>query len=500
MKKNIKIKMQEWFAEGYAEYLNKKEDNDTSLNDLKEQLLESNNYSILDNNIDSSKPTINVEKMSEYPKVPPMTEDIKQTQLDIYNEELKNYMKEDNNKFKCTLTSQFTHDSINKNIKSTFSISIPEYNTSYYIGNEVLTLKENVLWTKALIADKDIIVTGNDVNVNGDIYAYGNPDKSIKERGIIVGEKGEQGNLTVNGNIITGSYLQTKSNNSNITVNDGEVYCNALVIPKEQESCNITINGNVNTFDDIELNGTKSNVNINGNYYGFTYGATGHNESSSIIINSDDIGNGSSIRITGDGKPKDYYGNTDEERKGTFIAGTVYIDLDVDYQTGESVSVKGNYRGYSETLDSGAYAKDKVEFGYFSPLYLMDNVKDSSAPTYKQRGEYLKAVHDNDNSILNLGNRSIDIQNIKYSLGDYIKKENNTSNLEAGIDTIDYISAFDNNLREYNYYVNKMGDTQIDLNKAFKEHTLVDGKLSIGSRFNFNQNINKNIDNKEIFL
>ncbi|SHJ82810.1 pilus assembly PilX N-terminal domain-containing protein [Tepidibacter formicigenes] len=503
---NIKIKMQEWFTKGYTNYLNKEENNK---NLLKKELEKLSNYSVLDKEIDTSRAIIEVENINTYAKSPMMNEN---ENLDDFEDELNRYIE---SKFEIIITSEFTHNDIRKKIRSTFSIDIPKYDTPYYVGNEIIKLRENVLWSKALISEKNIVVEGNDVTINGDIYAYGDESKTnIKDRGIIVGNNNE-GNLVVNGNVITGSYLQTKGNNSSITISDGDVYCNTLAVPQLQESCNITVNGNVNTYDDIELNGTQSNININGNYYGFSYGSDGHDRSSSIIVNSDDIGktNGSSIEITGNGKEKEYYGASQEDGKGTFIAGTVYIALDnEDYQTGESISVKGNYKGYSKELNDGSkYDKSNVNFNYFSPLYLMDSINNSSDPIYKQRGEYLKAVYDSDDSILNLGNGAIDIQNIKHSLGDYIKKEDINLSLMEGNFTLDYTNAFDKNLKEYKYYVNRMGDSQINIDNILDNNdnnTNLDTRLYITDRFNFSQNFipdtqekkQKIIDDKEIFF
>lgn len=479
----IKPKLQEWFREGYANYLNegyKDSKNPTKNEKSLIEEIEQNSYTVLDENIDKNRANVIIKKSINFPE--------------------KNEGLTDDSKFILAISSEFNHKNIQKNINSTFSINIPKYNTPYYIGNDVFKLKENVLWTKALIADKNIVVTGNNVTIHGDIYAYGDITKDIKERGILVGAN----NLTVHGNVATGGYLQTSKNNSNITVKKGNVYCNSLVIPQGKSNCNIKIEkGNVNTYDDIELNGEKSKINIDGNYYGFSYGSKGHDESSSIIINSEDIGktNGSSITITGNGESKKYYGNGQDDGKGNFIAGTVYIDLDndVDYQTGESISVKGNYIGYSKKLegqsvrlsDGKDYYEKDINFQYISPLYLMNKINGSNRPIYEQRGKYLKAIYDKDNSILNLGEDGINIKNIKYSLGDYIKNEKTGSELESGIFDISHINYFDINLKEYEYHINTMADPQID------NYSDSDSKLDIEYWYDFDD-INE-VNKDEIF-
>ena len=63
--------------------------------------------------------------------------------------------------------------------------------------------------------------------------------------------------------------------------------------------------------------------------------------------------NKSKIIITGDGKPKSYYADS----VGSFIAGTVYVNLATNYQSGESISVKGNYKAYTKEIKTSQINK-----------------------------------------------------------------------------------------------------------------------------------------------
>ena len=135
--------------------------------------------------------------------------------------------------------------------------------------------------------------------------------------------------------------------------------------------------GMVYTSNDLSLYATKSHINID-KYYGINdIGGErtvdkDYNSSSSIIVNTDDIGtkDGSSINI-GD----------------AIINGTAYINTSTPYQTGESVAVKGNYRAYTIPIPkstgtvndgSNAYDEDKVDFVYNAPLQLVDSFKEST--------------------------------------------------------------------------------------------------------------------------
>lgn len=484
---NLKEAMQGWFEDKYKEYI------------------DSNLINHLNNN-------------SYY----------KQTSITVVDDKVK--FNKDKKEFYLTLKSKNDENEIKKEVESTFTIEIPNQGSSY-VEKKTETLTENVLWTKALLSDKDILIKGNGVEVKGDIYAYAYGDEKIsdiKSKGIIVGYDGDPGTLNVDGKVITGAYLQTGEDESSINiVNNGEVFSNSVSIPNGNTGSNINIKGDVNTYDDIELNGSNANIYIDGSYYGFNDGrneSIGHDKSSGIVINNDSIGSdNSTIEITGTGKGKWYA----PQYKGTFIAGTSYIEL-VDendqtkkkyYQTGESVSVKGNYKAYSDVYyDNEVYENlkkkydsnlqsDDVKFDYFSPLVLMDRVDSKSDPLYKQRKKYFMAVSEAEKAkeILNLGNKktnikdakySINIKDVKYSIGAYI----DDGNIKDGGVLIDYDRIFKKNQMEYDFYVKAMGDPQKE--SDYKEKVDFEKKdifkyLDIDDSESINREIEKD-DYKEI--
>lgn len=499
---NLKNDMQKWFEDEYKDYIN---------NNLIKSLYNNSYY--------------------------------EQTSIKV--DEFK--FNKDKEEFYLTLESENNENEIKKEIKVKLAILVPNQGSSY-VKKKTETLTENVLWTKALLADKDIIIKGEgikdiqhiqdikerelykeeidklqyEVEVKGDVYAYGTGG-SDKENigGIIVGDSKNSARIKLDGKLTTNRYIQTKGNNSIINItNNGEVFCNSLIIPKENTGSIIDITGDVNTYDDIELNGKDSNIYIDGSYYGFNDGSneTEHYESSGIVINNDSIGSDdSTIEITGKGKGKWYA----PQYKGTFIAGTSYIELGDDpiekkyYQTGESVSVKGNYKAYSDVYyDNEVYQKfkekynsdeqfddmeyDDMKFDYFSPLVLMDKVDNKSNPLYEQRKKYLMAVSEAEKGkeILNLGNEKINIKGVKYSIGAYI----DDGNIKDGGVLIDYDKLFTKNQMEYDYYVKAMGDPQQE--SDYKEKVDFEKKdifkyLDIDDSESINREIEKD-DYKEI--
>ena len=540
--------LDKWFRKGYAEKFNEKE-NSNNLYIIERKLEE--DYTTVDSNLDNKKPVINVS--------------IKKT-FDTDN-------LDSDSKFEIILSSKFTHKNISRNIQSMFAISIPPYDAPYSVENVVL--KENVLWTKALISDKDIVVKGKNVTINGDIYAYGTNDSDNEKtsHGIIVGQIDNStnipGNLTVNGNVTTNAYLTTRAKDSNINISNGEVFCHSLTIAEldnennengldvHNENCNITINGNVNTKDDIKLNGEHSKIEINGNYYGFSEGLEGYDKSSSIIINSDDTkevsANKSKIIISGSGKPKSYYADS----IGNYIAGTVYVNLATNYQSGESISVKGNYKTYTKDIktlnilnDTSAnpfeitlqdlssslkrklglldndgklksgitypianpFRATNVDFEYNDPIFLANKFKNiNNMPNIiplnaSEKADYFFQAYKEDKSdtanandpLINLGDETIDVRNIKASTGVYLAKDigslNNDLQRQTFVSTElrDFYTRIN---KEFNYYVNVYGDAQENMNLDGNSNT---SKASISQGyFQFKSNI-KEYSNEEL--
>ena len=270
-----------------------------------------------------------------------------------------------------------------KDVSLTFNIEVPDYNGAYKIEEFPLY---NVCSNGLVVGENLNIGTGSTLNVDGGIFVSANvvKDKEDLTSGNMVNRKDGDGvvinggTLSVNnGSLVSkndirlggeGSNLKvgcetenSENNKSNLNNNLG-VYTGNLGIngdkigfDKDVSKGNIISNYPVYAMNDLILNGEKSSINLNDGFYGLNSNRTEDkltgkiNNSSAIIVNTDDIGNGSSIKIG----------------QEAIIMGTAYINTKPEaYQTGESVSVKGNYIAY--TVDNG-----NVEFKYYNPLQLV---------------------------------------------------------------------------------------------------------------------------------
>ncbi|MDK0538740.1 hypothetical protein QTH16_13560 [Clostridium perfringens] len=296
-----------------------------------------------------------------------------------------------------------------KDVSLTFNIEVPDYNGAYKIEEFPLY---NVCSNGLVVGENLNIGTGSTLNVDGGIFVSANvvKDKEDLTSGNMVNKKDGDGvvinggTLSVNnGSLVSkndirlggeGSNLKvgcetenSENNKSNLNLNDESkksnsnlnnnlgVYTGNLGIngdkigfDKDVSKGNIISNYPVYAMNDLILNGEKSSINLNDGFYGLNSNRTEDkltgkiNNSSAIIVNTDDIGNGSSIKIG----------------QEAIIMGTAYINTKPEaYQTGESVSVKGNYIAY--TVDNG-----NVEFKYYNPLQLakLDSV-DEKAKYFK---------------------------------------------------------------------------------------------------------------------
>lgn len=325
-----------------------------------------------------------------------------------------------------SLRSTFDNEGIEKKLSAKFEIKIPEYNTPYFTYSDVASVKKNLAWTKSIAAEGDLKVFGGNAVVYGDVYVKGNNDTFGGVSTML-----DYTNLIVEGNISSMKNVQTASSNSKVEVK-GNIYADDVLIARRDEGGtsiqsstldvrkNASDTGSVYTFDDLSLNGTKSTINIENNYYGVSDGTASSepDHSSSIVINTEDIGitNGSSLTIGND----------------VFIAGTSYISVLYEgnkYQTGESVSVKGNYRAYGSKFTEipdglvdpedpirnqtywERFLSDNVNFEYYEPLNLAHSfVDDGLTFDLNNKIDYFMFYGKTDENKLNLGGTSgIDI-------------------------------------------------------------------------------------------
>ena len=415
------------FKKAYKEYIIKQlNPNSEVIKNEKVFLLESNKVKFNNNLIKMDKEDKNKEKNEEG------NYDI--TLIDINNKKISNGSSlsgilnfktiSDNDKkeeISLRLDSKFNvkesdGDKNYKDVSLTFNIEVPDYNGAYKIEEFPLY---NVCSNGLVVGENLNIGTGSTLNVDGGIFVSANV---VKEKKFTIGSmvnKKEGDGVVINGGTLSvnngslvskndirlggeGSNLkvgcETENNKSNLNLNDESkkshsnlnnnlgVYTGNLGIngdkigfDKDVSKGNIISNYPVYAMNDLILNGERSSINLNGGFYGINSNRTEDeltgkiNNSSAIIVNTDDIGSGSSINIG----------------QEAIIMGTAYINTKPEaYQTGESVSVKGNYIAY--TVDNG-----NVEFKYYNPLqlakldsvdekakYFKDNIKNAKETTH----------------------------------------------------------------------------------------------------------------------
>lgn len=294
------------------------------------------------------------------------------------------------------IISEYQENNIAKMISCEYKLVVPDYGIEVKpeeIG-EIAEISKNHIWEKAIASDGKLTLNEDNLVVFGDVFVKGK-----NNLGICITQKGT--NLTFNGKVTTLGDLKIDSNSvsqKNLNV-IGDVCADNIRITSNSNNANIYVEGNAFTSDDLELNGSKSKIEINGGYYGVSDGSSAEgnkpDNSSSIIINSEDLGSGqvnSQLIIN-------------EE---IIILGSSYIkaykrvgDELIPYQTGESLSMKGKYIAYTKSLtkkpeeeeDKVLFNKlkeDNVRFEYYDPLVLVDSFINGNPLNVEDKSEYFR--------------------------------------------------------------------------------------------------------------
>ncbi len=288
----------------------------------------------------------------------------------IDDEDDENY-----NKIVFDIESEFNQDNIDKKVRVTYKISVPEYNSQYYETTSVIQEPLDEIWDEdfVLLADEDIILKEGNITINGKTVTHN--DFRIKS---------SDGVINIHGNLYAKEnfYIDNGANNNTISFNSydgllGSIYLN----------------------DDFEIDGNSNTIEINGSFYGLSdsSNAGSPDESSSIIMNGID---------------------TDLTFKGDLIIhGSSFINLNNDkYQTGESISIKGNYKAYTKEIEPKEgrdFDKDDISFEYIEPLSLAYR-KNGKKLNLLDKSKYIKYYNeDTDGNSLNL--EGIDIKEIGNS-------------------------------------------------------------------------------------
>lgn len=301
-----------------------------------------------------------------------------------------------------------------KEVTAMLTIAAAEYNKAYAVNSKAITIEINPIWKNAIAIDGNMKLK-NSVDITGDVFVKGN-SQTVNDQdqdkvyikyngGITIGDDDalsanlDDNKVTFDGNVVTGSSFNINGQNRRVNIK-GDLYAGNVYIGKsaatspDASNCELTSTGAVYTVNDLALNAKASKIDID-KYYGINDITldkvlkpgrdTVTNSSSSIIINTDDIGlaGGSSVKV----------------RSEAIIMGSAYVNTVTPYQTGESVAIKGNYMAYTQSIpDAKITASDykvcgdsNTAFRYYDPLSFA-YVKDGSELSVEQKSKYIELV------------------------------------------------------------------------------------------------------------
>lgn len=288
------------------------------------------------------------------------------------------------------MKSTFENENIEKIISADLEIIIPDYGSKITFLSKYIIFPKSPIWSKGILVNKTLNINKGSLIVNGDVYVKG------EDQAILLNTS--ESNLTVNsGDVTAGEGIKFnyddkvgKSIGAKVSIGKS-LYTKGILFNKEKDTDTYTYNGaqgatlkvtdSIYVLDDCEINAKNSTLDVvEGSYYGVSNGdySEGNevDNSSSIIINSEDLEvGGSTIDIGGK----------------VYLAGTAYINglnnpaynSGYAYQTGESISIKGNYKAYAETLQNslvidGIDLKYELEKTMLDPLILATHYKKHS--------------------------------------------------------------------------------------------------------------------------
>lgn len=365
----------------------------------------------------------------------------------------------DGDKMTVPIHSEYISD---KGIKKTTAVDlvveIPEYGESYTVETKVVKLNPflmNVLTARNLSVNDKSSFKGN-VYLSKNMYVKTNEEVKISE-----------GNITVKGSEHGGIYLD--ANDSLFSA--ANVFAKNILVNGKNSKFKST--GSVYVEDDLEINNSGQKVIIEDSYYGVSDGRTSTQPDKSSGIN---INNASGLEI--------------DIIKDLYLMGTSYVSASRNgskYQTGESISVKGNYRAYMQPVSS----MPNISFNeYISDedggiLLFADKYSDGSALPAMDKAEYIVEYKNeykpNDGLIIPSYIKFRD----RYTIGSTIKEG---SLLPARYST-DFYEAFKNASDYYFLQTEKLGYSSLSNN------------LTLSNQINIKEEINKITDkNNYVFV
>lgn len=351
--------------------------------------------------------------------------------------------------FSCSETSN-TKLPNKKVIETSFKITAPEYadiiNRTNSSGEiDIMAPYSNVLTVDGNLDINSSLTLGGNTWVKGDANTAASQNQSIvfsKYNGGIKLASGK--NITTNPVATTGTTYQgniytagtfSLVNGSTATLSGNLYSSNTYIGPSSTNDSSsrdntITV-GDMITYNDLGINSLASTINMN-NYYGINSTTTnstngGKNNaskrSSCIIINNYNMD--SILKINND----------------AYIAGVAYINTgdensdNGEYETGESIAVRGNYKAYQEALTQIGETTINPGFKYYDPVSLLETINGQAA-TVQNKRDYFNEYYQHNvfkDGKVTIGGRI-------YSTGAIVTTDNKNAN-DLDIQDVNVINA-----------------------------------------------------------
>lgn len=382
--------------------------------------------------------------------------------------------------FSCAETST-TKLANKKVIETSFKITAPEYADIINRTNSSGEIDIMAPYSNVLTVDGNLNVNST-LTLGGNTWVKGDADTAASENQSIVFSKYNGGiklasgkNITTNPVATTGTTYQgniytagtfSLVNGSTATLSGNLYSSNTYIGPSSTNDSSsrdntITV-GDMITYNDLGINSLASKINMN-NYYGINSTTTdstngGKNNaskrSSCIIINNYNMD--SKLKINND----------------AYIAGVAYINTgnensdNGEYETGESIAVRGNYKAYQEALTQIGETTINPGFKYYDPVSLLETINGQAA-TVQNKRDYFNEYYQH--NVFKDG--KVTIGGRVYSTGAIVTTDENKNANDLDIQDVNVINA----RRTYAQTVLSMNSdlSEVQLDNVYNNGTVI---------------------------
>ena len=382
--------------------------------------------------------------------------------------------------FSCAETST-TKLANKKVIETSFKITAPEYADIINRTNSSGEIDIMAPYSNVLTVDGNLDINSS-LTLGGNTWVKGDADTAASQNQSIVFSKYNGGiklasgkNITTNPVATTGTTYQgniytagtfSLVNGSTATLSGNLYSSNTYIGPSSTNDSSsrdntITV-GDMITYNDLGINSLASKINMN-NYYGINSTTTnstngGKNNaskrSSCIIINNYNMD--SKLKINND----------------AYIAGVAYINTgdensdNGEYETGESIAVRGNYKAYQEALTQIGETTINPGFKYYDPVSLLETINGQVA-TVQNKRDYFNEYYQN--NVFKDG--KVTIGGRVYSTGAIVTTDENKNANDLDIQDVNVINA----RRTYAQTVLSMNSdlSEVQLDNVYNNGTVI---------------------------